>query len=202
LDPETRYNLGVLLAEQGDSDAAMKLFGQAIAMKPDYARAYYNLGIVHGRHARVTEALACFARVVELETPQSELAISARRNIGVGLAQVGRSAEAAVQYRQLLALKGDDWATLNLLAWLLSTTPKAELANGAQALTNYAMPHLVDTLGAAHAACGQFEQAAAFAARAGEMFDKAGQAELAAKARSRVRLYQARQPFREYLGPQ
>jgi tetratricopeptide (TPR) repeat protein len=41
----TRNNLGVALANQGKTDAAITQFQTAIQIKPDFSDAYFNLGL-------------------------------------------------------------------------------------------------------------------------------------------------------------
>ena len=41
----TALNLGAYLAERGENSAAAKCFSRAIELQPDFADAYYNLGL-------------------------------------------------------------------------------------------------------------------------------------------------------------
>ena len=43
---EARFNLGVILASRGDTDAAMSQWREAIRSKTDHAGARYNLAVV------------------------------------------------------------------------------------------------------------------------------------------------------------
>src|SRR6185369_5389878 len=38
------YNLGIVLKERGEVDQAVEHYRQAVALRPDYAEAHYNLG--------------------------------------------------------------------------------------------------------------------------------------------------------------
>src|SRR5262245_11473558 len=59
--------LGFLSAELGRSDAAVRAFEQAIALKPSDAGSSFNLGFVLQRAGRHAEAAERFARTVELD---------------------------------------------------------------------------------------------------------------------------------------
>jgi tetratricopeptide (TPR) repeat protein len=67
-NPEIRFYLGNSLYGQGKPvEAACR---EAIALKPDYAEAYYNLGIVLSKQGRFTESLAAYLRGHELGSKQ------------------------------------------------------------------------------------------------------------------------------------
>lgn len=80
--------------------------------------------------------------------------------------------------RDCLKLQPDSVVLLNNLAWLLVACPDASIRNGPEAvrlaeracfLSNYRMPHIVGTLGAAYAEAGDFSEAILMAKRAQEL---------------------------------
>jgi protein O-mannosyl-transferase len=89
-------------------------------------------------------------------------------------------------------------------AWLLATSsdetrrdpPAAiQLAHHACRLTNFENPQLLDTLAAAYAAAGRFDEAVAAATRARD-FASAGRAnDLAARIETRLNLYRSGRAF-------
>jgi tetratricopeptide (TPR) repeat protein len=58
----TEYNKGVDFVEREDWDTAIACFSEAIRLKPDYAEAYYNRGIVYENQGDQAKADADFAR--------------------------------------------------------------------------------------------------------------------------------------------
>ena len=48
-DPDVLYNLGLSQAARARREAAIDSFDKCIALKPDYAEAYYQLGTLHDR---------------------------------------------------------------------------------------------------------------------------------------------------------
>ena len=65
--PRSFYNVGVSIRNQkGDLNAAAAAFEQAIALKPDYAKAYEMLGYVRLNQGKLPEAKAAFAKFLEL----------------------------------------------------------------------------------------------------------------------------------------
>ena len=90
----------------------------------------------------------------------------------------------------------------NNRAWILATAPDAKFRDGSQAvqcatqaceLTDYQAADLLDTLAAALAEAGQFEQAVVRARQALEKAD-AGQQDMLA---ARLKLYESGKPFHQ-----
>ena len=72
-------------------------------MKPDYAEAYYNLGVTIKELGRLDEALASYRQAIALKPNYAE----AYNNLGIMLQELGRLDEALASYRQAIALKPD-----------------------------------------------------------------------------------------------
>jgi spermidine synthase len=106
--------------------------------------------------------------------------------------------------RAALATAPDDSRISNFLAWILATTPSAQWRNGAEAvrlaeranaLTSYEDVNYLDTLAAAYAAAGRFDDAVRTARQA---LGKAGPAsEQAAVLQDRLARYEAGGDVRE-----
>lgn len=60
-------NLGNLLLEAGDLDAAIAAYERAIACDADYAVAYFNLGVAYKRRGRVAEGVRALRQAQRLE---------------------------------------------------------------------------------------------------------------------------------------
>ena len=96
-------NLGVALRGAGQPDRAAAHFGQAVALKPDYAEAHTNLGAALQDLGRLDDAAVCSRRAVEL-TPQAPMAHYA---FGAVLQQQEKLEEARACYEQAIRLKPD-----------------------------------------------------------------------------------------------
>jgi spermidine synthase len=124
----------------------------------------------------------------------------AHNNLGTVLAQVGRMPEAIVQYEQALRIKPDYPKARNDLAWMLATRGPAENADAVRAVAlaeracklsgNWVATYL-DTLAAAYAAAGRFDDAVGTAQKAVELARSGGQPGVAEKIEGRLRLYRA-----------
>ena len=124
--------------------------------------------------------------------------------LAVGLTEAGRIDDAIEHFRLAQRLDPDSPFTKNALAWLLATREKSseqerrealELATAAAEATRFRQPQLLDTLAAALASAGQYDQAVAVAERAIGIAQRANDEKLVAKIRQRLALYQRRQPY-------
>ncbi len=87
----------------GQIDEAIASYRLAIGFKPDYADAYYNLGIsLHG-DGQLDEAVAAYRRAVQLRPAFA----GAYNNLGNALKAVGRLDEAMDAYRQAILHRPD-----------------------------------------------------------------------------------------------
>ena len=64
--------MGVTIKELGRLDEALASYRQAIALKPDYAEAYNNLGIMLQELGRLDEALASYRQAIALKPDYAE----------------------------------------------------------------------------------------------------------------------------------
>ncbi len=205
LDPnlaEAHNNLGLALATKGNSNAAIVQFREALRLEPNYPEADCNLGMALAQSGRLDEAAHYFSEALRLRPDF----IEAHYNAAKAAAALGRSAEALRQYEEALRLQPDHLNALNNLAWLLATgndpqfrhTEQAVLlAERAGALTAHHDPEVLDTLAAAYAATGKFDEAVRVAQQALGLATAAGQNALAGKIQERLDLYKAGRPFRE-----
>ncbi|MGG7516771.1 tetratricopeptide repeat protein [Allorhizobium undicola] len=71
-DPVALAQMGVIRLELGDAAAAEMLLERSLALRPD-AEAFYNLGVVHQKSARLEAAIAAYRQALQLD-PQHERA--------------------------------------------------------------------------------------------------------------------------------
>jgi Flp pilus assembly protein TadD len=115
-------------------------------------------------------------------------------------------AQAIAHYTETLRLKPDQAVALNNLAWIRAADAQAEFRDGPEAvrlarraceLTGYKDPMPMETLAAALAEAGRFDDAIAMAENARQLALAGGQSQLAETAQSLVKLFTGRQPLRE-----
>jgi len=131
---------------------------------------------------------------------------SARLMWSVSLIGRGRHGEAREILEKGIEARPDDPLLANALAWSLATAPKATAQDGARAVTlatgacdilQRGDPKMLDTLAAAHATAGAFDQAEAVVREAINLANKLGQNADAASFRPRLLLYQAGERYVE-----
>ena len=198
--------IGPSLAGSGELEQAALHFERAASLQPDRADAVRGLARARGRQQRGTDAIAAWSEAVRREPNDA----ASRAALAEALLQQKRVAEGVAQLREALRLqpelsaanRGTIWA--NNLAWILATHPDPALRNGAEAVywakqvcdaDGSADPATLDTLAAALAESGRFDEAIQTAQR---MLERAAkQPEMVAVARSRLEQFRASEPVRE-----
>jgi tetratricopeptide (TPR) repeat protein len=187
-------NLGRALEEAGDLAGAERHYARARELRPSLAGARVNLARVFRRQGRLAEAVA---ELEEALAREPDLA-PARAELGWLLTELGRDAEALPHLRRAVELEPSDLALQNNLAWVLATSRTCAAPAEAHALaqrlvrdTRGAQPGFLETLAAALARLGRFEEATQVQARALERVPPQHRAPL----EQRLALYRAGQAF-------
>ncbi|MFZ0035446.1 MAG: tetratricopeptide repeat protein [Sedimentisphaerales bacterium] len=189
------FNLGWALARRGDIERATIQFREALQFKPDYPEA-------QGALVKALIQQGKFAEAVQLE-PNSALI---HHQLATALVAVGKFDLAIEHYNEALRLKPDDADAINDLAWFLATRKETkyhnpekavQLAEKACKLTGYKQSETLDTLAAAYAAAGRFNEAIETAQSAVRSAASNGKKELAEEIQKRLELYKASQPYRQ-----
>ena len=97
-DPQTHYNLGLLLSLTDRADEAITEYEKALARDPMHADARLNMATALARRGRMDVALRELLRLVD-QDPDNALA---RTNLGVVLIQQGKVAQAREQLEAAL----------------------------------------------------------------------------------------------------
>jgi protein O-mannosyl-transferase len=191
---EAHNNLANALAHAGRLEDAIRHYDQALRINPNYVEAQYNLGLTLWQAGKPHEAIGHFQEVLRLKPDSAET----RYNLGLILRQAGKPQEAIKQYEQALRIKPDFPEAQNNLAQLLASRAPAEggdpvravtLAERACELTGNREAACLDTLGAAYAAAGRFDEAIAAAQKAIELARSARQTSLVNEIEARLELY-------------
>jgi tetratricopeptide (TPR) repeat protein len=205
LGAATRNSIASHLLRSGRVEEAEAYFRQALGINPKMAPAHSNLAGILRTSGRVEEAIEHYRATIEIQRAKGNAA-DASVHYELGLAyletrQVGRA-------REQLAIamgKHPAWhGPVNASAWLLATDPDPSvrepqeairLAEQAARLTQGQNASVLDTLAAAYASAGRFEQAEETARRALEKADASRHAEFAEAIRMRLELYQRSEPY-------
>jgi spermidine synthase len=121
-------------------------------------------------------------------------------NLGLAYNKLGKYEQALRNWTRAAELNPNSTEVLNNLAWLLATAGDVsaqdanraiELAERACELTRHKEPGPLDTLAAAYAAAGRFDDAVTTAQRAIDGVKATGQEKLAGEIQKRIELYKA-----------
>jgi tetratricopeptide (TPR) repeat protein len=197
---EAHNNRANVLADLGRTDEALAEHAEAIKQDPDLAPSHYNFGVTLFKLGRLREAQARLERALQLKPDYAD----ARYTYGLVMAGLGYEAAATAQLRDANFLRSDWLDALRALAWLLATSPDERVRDGRQAvavaeraahLSDYENPIALDTLAAAYAEAGRFDNAITTAARAEQLARARMQNELADRFAQRLELYRQGKPF-------
>jgi Flp pilus assembly protein TadD len=163
--------------------------------------AHGALAIVLAEHGRVDEAIAHYRTALRIK-PDWELA---HYNLGLALAGRGQIDEAIAHYRMAWKIKPDYVEALNNMAWIRATHPDPKFRDGPEAVRlacrvielSSSNAAALDTLAAAYAEAGRFAEAVRTAREALDLSAQQNQQALAESLQAKLRLYEARTPFRE-----
>ena len=106
----------------GNFKEAIGHYSQALQIKPDHARAHYNLGKVLMRQGNLKEAINHFSKALRI-TPRDA---GTHNVLGVALAKVGRAGEAMEHYHEALRINPDFSAVCYNIACLYATQNRIE----------------------------------------------------------------------------
>ncbi|HZM03712.1 MAG TPA: tetratricopeptide repeat protein [Candidatus Saccharimonadales bacterium] len=194
--------IGSVLLRQGHVDEAMDHFQRAVDLNPLNISARLNLGLALVQKNKWDDAAFQFEKCLDLD-PESA---PAHANLGDLFLKEGRVADSLVQYQAALALQPANPAILNDLAWIRAANSQARFRDGPEAvrlaeracqITDYRVPVILNTLAAAYAEAGRFEDAVATAEKARQAVLAMGHPEAAAQVLHSIQLYQSRQPYHE-----
>jgi len=196
-----RMTLGLSLTKLGRFEEAVKQFDEVLSRQSTNRSALHYRGNALAKLGRFEQAIASLQEALWLDPfhPQASNALAG------ALQAAGRDKEALEVLKQALSGAPRDPRLINRLAWLLATTTDDEVRNGEQAvrlalraiqLAGQPYPETLNTLAAAYAAAGHFEEAISMARQAVEIARGSGRNELADEIEAHLRLYEQGQPYR------
>jgi len=104
---------------EGKYDQAITYYQQAIALKPDNAGYYDNLGNCLAATGKIDDAMAAYSKSAELDPPN---AASAWRNAGISLYNAGKMQDAIAPFQKAVAVDPKNAQTWFLLGSCLMNT--------------------------------------------------------------------------------
>ena len=159
-----RYNLGLALAKLGRVGQATQHLAESVRLGPDNFEAQCCLAAALAMQGQADRALAHYVAALRLKPDSAD----AHGKVADLLARQGKIEDAVGHYREALRSSPDRMGLANNLAWLLATSPDprirdvaeaVRLAEGACRATDFREPTFLNTLAAAYAEAGRFDEA-------------------------------------------
>jgi tetratricopeptide (TPR) repeat protein len=209
LEMNPRYSgahmrLGDIAKAQGRLDEAERHYRDAVNAEPNATICHLKLAQLLAKKHSNDEAIAHYRFALK---NRPEIA-DAQYQLGQLLNDRHDVAGAVVAFEAAVRVKPNMTDALNDLAWALATHADAKVRDGAKAvefaqraveLTHRDAPNILDTLAAAYAEAGRYDDAVATLREAVQKAQKLGVAGAASDLEAHLKLYQSKQPYRENL---
>ena len=153
------YNIsGACYKEIGQLEEAFKSFQKAVALKPDYAEAQYNLGVTIHELGQVDSAIKCYERVLDIQHAYP----NAHNNLGQILLESGQPDAAMSHFEWAVAYQPEFSEAHNnlgssLLALRQVNTAVTHYEKAIEIKPDYQLAH--NNLGIAYQRLGEIDKA-------------------------------------------
>lgn len=200
---EAHGKLAMTLQEQKKVKKAITHYQKALQLKPNFTEAQFNLANALSSQGKVEEAIKHYNQVLKVMPSHPMVLVKFADACG----SLGDTANAIKHYARALEIKPDFPPAMNGLAWIRATHPDVKWRDGIQAvalaercsqITQNKMLPALNTLAAAYAEAGRFEDAIKWQVNAIELTPEGNRDEL----KTRLQLYKTRKPYREVNLPQ
>ena len=186
---------------KGEYDIAIADYDQGLRLDPTDNQFYANRGRCHHAKKSYDKAIADYTEAIRLNPK------SAENFLGRGSSYYGKEDydKALADYTMAIELDPKSGSVHNSLAWLLATCPSDAQRNGVRAVelatkavelakaAGESFLNELDTLAAAHAEAGHFDEAVKLQQQAVALAPNDNKADF----ESRLKLFQAGQPYRK-----
>ena len=199
---EPYNNRGVCRFFTGDLKGAISDYTQALELNPDYAEAYKNRGGARFYNKDYERSIQDYTRALEIAPEDAETYYHR------GIAEFHRGAykKSLADHTHALRLQPDLAAAANQIAWTLATCPMDDIRNGPRAveMAQQALalsPEIIylDTLAAAYAEAGRFQDAVSVQQKVIAWLKRNDRTEEIKEGNYRLFVYRAYKPWRDAL---
>lgn len=200
-DAETLCNRGICHAAKDEDDKAIADFDSAIKVEPKNVMGWQLRGSVYSEQGKREKALSDFKQAMTLD-PNNASTYLFRAQLYL----VEKEPELALgDFEEAMRRAPDRSGITNDYAWTLATNPKDGIRDGLKAVeyakkachqTDYKHAPTIDTLAAAYAEAGDWEQATKWEQEAIDLAVKSHPDDVKGM-KERLALYHEKKPFRE-----
>jgi Flp pilus assembly protein TadD len=200
-NPRARVSYGVDLYAAGRLQDAERELREAVRLKETSAAAHANLGPVLCALGKCDQGIYHLQRALALDPEYT----SAHGNLGEAYAASGNRRLAVQQFSLAVNAAPETPFLLNRLAWLLATSPEDSIRNGPRAvelarkavtITRRQDAMSLETLSAAYAEVGRFDDALKVGREALALSERENNESMAADLARRMQLFERREKYR------
>jgi tetratricopeptide (TPR) repeat protein len=193
---EVYYDLGMALGMQGKYDGAIKCFSRTLELEPEYPEAHKRIGTALLAAGRTREAIEHFNEALRANPKEAVVYVS----LSIAYTRLSKYEQAIQNWLRAKELDPNSPYIFNNPAWLLATASDASKEDADRAIefarrtceqTGYKEAELLDTLAAAYAAGGRFDDAISTAKKALSEAQAHNREDLAGEIQKRIKLYEA-----------
>jgi len=193
------FNLGEIRFEIGKMEQAIRDYGEAIRLDPKDAVGVMRRGLAFSRLERFQEALKDFDRAIEMNENNAD----AYAHRGDTYQKLAKWKEAADDFLRASDLDKNSAHAYQSAAWLMATCPDEhyrepdlaiQAAEHALAVAEKEEPWYLDTLAAAYASAGRYDEAMETLNKAIETASDGPERDLL---QQRLELYRNHKPYRQ-----
>jgi tetratricopeptide (TPR) repeat protein len=201
-DGQTLCCIAACLAKLGKADEAIPMLQEQLDRRLNVFDALNSLGDIYADKKQWDKAADYWDKALRCKPDRFVL----RYNLAQTQLRCNKPAEAIANLRTILDQHPTDVQTLGLLAWTLATHPDAQFRDGQKALqyagqavelTRKQDPVQLSYFAAAHAECGEMEDAVFNLEQAANMVERGGDKETVKEFNLQLECYRANKPFRE-----
>ncbi len=201
-DAHLRYQLGEVLARAGKADDAIEHLRQALKLAPDHAGAHFMLGTLLKQRGHDDDAKRHWEQAIKADPKFARAHLALVYDL-----MRQKDYKAAIdQLRTGLEHTPSSPLLANAIAWILATCPDDAIRGGEEAVrraetacavTGRRNFEFLDTLAAAYAEAGRFDDAVKTQREAIIVATNVGQTDGIEAYKNRLALYEAGKPYRE-----
>jgi tetratricopeptide (TPR) repeat protein len=205
LKPESDavYNcLGYAYLSIGALNEAIIHYKKCLELNPGHWEANYKLARALSEKGEMKSAIHYYTKAIEIDPGKANYYL----NLAGAFLEMGMEKEAKETLEKALTLCPSDPWIPNKLSWMQATGKNVEIRDGGEAvrlaeiacrLSQNKEPTILDTLAAAYAEAGRFEEALQTATKALSLARQLKQEDLAREIEARIELFKTGKPFRE-----